>query len=188
MGLMCLLVEHQLQCWSSLCLHPESGLLLSCFYIAPLWLQRFLWGGRWREVFTPFSLCMESKALEKSTNNIVASRFFARTPSRIRRIVFYVPSQFWVLCGCVVEHCRSWPLWTVVFGYSEVTLLREKGDASLCPSVYCILVIYDSMSSNSLVFYTSGGIRYPAQTITDVDYADDSASGKFTRASLNPAT
>ena len=30
---------------------------------------------------------MESKALEKSTNNIVASRFFANTPSRIRRIV-----------------------------------------------------------------------------------------------------
>ena len=30
---------------------------------------------------------MESKALVKSTNNIVASRFFAGTPSRIRRIV-----------------------------------------------------------------------------------------------------
>ena len=32
-------------------------------------------------------LCMESKALEKSTNNIVASRFFTHTPSRIRRLV-----------------------------------------------------------------------------------------------------
>ena len=30
---------------------------------------------------------MESKTLVKSTNNIVTSRFFARTPSRIRRIV-----------------------------------------------------------------------------------------------------
>ena len=30
---------------------------------------------------------MKSKALEKSTNNIVAFRFFAHTPSRIRRIV-----------------------------------------------------------------------------------------------------
>ena len=30
---------------------------------------------------------MELKALVKSTNNIVACRFFERTPSRIRRIV-----------------------------------------------------------------------------------------------------
>ena len=30
-----------------------------------------------------FPLCMKSKALEKSTNNIVASRIFARTPSKI---------------------------------------------------------------------------------------------------------
>ena len=30
---------------------------------------------------------MESKALEKSTNNIAVLSFFARTPSRIRRIV-----------------------------------------------------------------------------------------------------
>ena len=30
---------------------------------------------------------MESKALVKSTNSIVASRFFAPTPSRILRIV-----------------------------------------------------------------------------------------------------
>ena len=30
---------------------------------------------------------MESKALEKSTNNIVASRFFTGTSSRIRRSV-----------------------------------------------------------------------------------------------------
>ncbi len=30
MGLMCLLVERLLQCRSSLCFHPVSGLLLSC--------------------------------------------------------------------------------------------------------------------------------------------------------------
>ena len=28
--------------------------------------------------------------------------------------------------------------------------------------------------------------RYPAQTITDADYADDNASGKYTRPSQNP--
>ena len=34
MGLMCLLAAHLLQYWSSLCLHLERRLLLSCFYIA----------------------------------------------------------------------------------------------------------------------------------------------------------
>ena len=34
-----------------------------------------------------FPLCMESKAFVKSTNNIVACGFFARTPSRILRMV-----------------------------------------------------------------------------------------------------
>ena len=34
-----------------------------------------------------FPLCMESKALVKSTNSNVACRFFARTPSRILRMV-----------------------------------------------------------------------------------------------------
>ena len=38
------------------CLHPVSGLLLSCFYIASLWLLRFLLGGRRREVFAPSSI------------------------------------------------------------------------------------------------------------------------------------
>ena len=30
----------------------------------------------------------------------------------------------------------------VVLGHSEVTLHREREDASLCPSVYCVFVIY----------------------------------------------
>ena len=38
-------------------------------------------------IYSIFSLCMESKAFVKSTNNIVAFRFFACTPSRILRIV-----------------------------------------------------------------------------------------------------
>ena len=31
---------------------------------------------------------------------------------------------------------------SVVFGYSEVTLLSEREDAALCPSVNYVLVIY----------------------------------------------
>ena len=85
---MCLLAVHLLQCRSRLCLHPENGLLLRCFCRASLWLRRFLLVGRRQVEFAPsFPLWMESKALVKSTNNIVASRFFARTPSRIQRIV-----------------------------------------------------------------------------------------------------
>ena len=45
---------------------------------------------------------MESKALVKSTNNIVAARFFARPPSRIRWIVkicdvvdLFLRNPFW---------------------------------------------------------------------------------------------
>ena len=48
---------------------------------------------------------------------------------------------------------------SVVLGYSEITLLRERESTSLCPSVYCVLVIYGVyMLSNDLVFHSSGGI------------------------------
>ena len=35
-------------------------------------------------IYSIFPLCMESNALEKLTNNIVASRFFSRMHSRIQ--------------------------------------------------------------------------------------------------------
>ena len=44
-----------------------------------------------------FPLCMESNALRKSTNYSVASRFFARTPSMIRRIVGICNVMDWFL-------------------------------------------------------------------------------------------
>ena len=40
-----------------------------------------------RRICSIFPLCMESKALVKSTNNNVTCRIFARTPSRILRMV-----------------------------------------------------------------------------------------------------
>ena len=47
----------------------------------------------------------------------------------------------------------------VVLGDSEATFLREKEDTALCPSHYCILVIYSVVklkkSSNTFVFHTS---------------------------------
>ena len=63
---------------------------------------------------------MESKALVKSTNSIAASKFFARTPSRILRIVnicevvdLFLRKLFWFflrmlsILGFVRLHCRA---------------------------------------------------------------------------------
>ena len=115
-------------------------------------------------------LCIESMAWEKSTNNIVASRFFARTPSRIQRIVKFcgvlhrfLRKPFWffhsifsilgsmqlrsrALC---LYRCKSYT--SVVLGKSEVTLLREGEDASHCSSVYCVLIIYGITASMQYV-------------------------------------
>ena len=175
---MCLLAAHLLQCRSSLWLNPGSRFLLSCFYIVSLWLWRFLWVGRKRVVFTPFSSVDESKALAKSAKIFLPlGFFFARTPSRIQRMIqicdvgdlflrkpfwfFQVCSQFWVLCGCVVEHCISWPLWILRLylgssWLSEVTLLKEGEDTFICPSVYCILTIYGITVSEQYVVELPG--------------------------------
>ena len=60
MELIYLLVAPLTQCQSSLCFHRVSGLSLSCFYIASLWLRRFLWRCR-RRVFVLYSLCVWSQ-------------------------------------------------------------------------------------------------------------------------------
>ena len=84
---MCHLVAHLLQCRSSLYLYPGSGLLLLCFSVASLWLERFLWVGRRRVVFAPPFLCVWSqRPWVKSTNNTVASRIFAKKIQLIVKI------------------------------------------------------------------------------------------------------
>ena len=124
---MCLLAALVLKCRRSLCLHPGSGLLLSCFHIASLWLRRFLWVGRRRVVFGPSSLSVWSQRPWQSRKIILLplgllhvhllefdgeSKFVMSwiyfSESHIGS--FEVSSQFWVLCSCVVEHCRSWHL------------------------------------------------------------------------------
>ena len=83
---MCPLTAHLQLFQSSLCLHPVSELLLLCFYIASLWLRRFFLETLARSICSIFPLCMESNALEKSTNDSVISRILTRTP-KIQRIV-----------------------------------------------------------------------------------------------------
>ena len=88
MGIMCLLAANLLQCWSSLCLHPRSRLLLSCFYIASLWLRWFLWVSCRRVVFPLAFLCVWSQRPWQSRQMILLPLgSFAHTPSRIQRIV-----------------------------------------------------------------------------------------------------
>ncbi len=73
---MCLLAAHLQQYRSSLCLHPESESLLLCFYIASLWLRRFIWVGRWRVVFGPSFLCVWSQRPWRSRQIILLPRGF----------------------------------------------------------------------------------------------------------------
>ena len=85
---MCLLAIHLLQYRSNLCLHQRAEFFFLCFYIASLRLRQFLWIGRKRVVFAPSSLCVWSQRPWRSRQIIVLRQgFFARTPSRIRRIV-----------------------------------------------------------------------------------------------------
>ena len=50
----------------------------------------------------------------------------------------------------------------VVIGYSEVTFLSKSEDASLCPSVYCVLVIYGITVSPTYVVEFPGLPSSPA--------------------------
>ena len=85
-GLMCLLATHLRQCWSSLCLHPGSGLLLLCFYMASLWLLRFLWVGRRRVVYALSFLCV-----------------WSQRPWRSRQIIL-LPLGFFCFVFCAHTH------------------------------------------------------------------------------------
>ena len=46
----------------------------------------------------------------------------------------------------------------------------------------------DKIKDNGFKLTKERSRRYPAPTITDTDYADDSASDKYTHPSRNPAT
>ena len=53
---------------------------------------------------------------------------------------------------------------------------------------YVLRMTIDIMKGKGFKLVKERSRRYPAQTITVTDYADDSASGKFTRPSWPPAT
>ena len=127
---------------------------------------------------------MESKFLAKSTNNIVASRFFAHTLSRIRWIVklcdvvdLFLWKLFWFFLSMfsildskwlhsralyilAATGCKGYTL--VVLGWSEVALGKRRMHPFVHLSIvfwlYTALQYQSSISSNSLVFHTFGSI------------------------------
>ena len=118
---MCLFATHLLQCRSSLCLHPGNGLLLSCFYIASLWLRWFLWVGRERVLLAPSFICVWTQRPWRSRQIILLPLGFLHdTPSRIRRIVkicevvdLFLRNLFWFflsifsILGSMWLRCRA---------------------------------------------------------------------------------
>ena len=123
-------------------------------------------------------LRIKSMALVKSTNNIVVSRFFARTSSSIRRIDkicdvmdLFLRKQFLVLpkyvlyvgfyavawqsivyLGC----CRCNGYTSVVLGKSMVAIFREGENTSLYPSVCWVWIIYSNTVSEHYVIELPG--------------------------------
>ena len=108
---------------------------------------------------------MESKALVKSTNINVTCRFFARTPSRILRMVnicevvdLFLRKPFWFFLSMlsILGSIRFRSRAIVDFGcygckcYASVVFwlirgppfFREGEYASLHPSIYRILIVY----------------------------------------------
>ena len=65
---------------------------------------------------------------------------------------------------------------------------------TLAPYLFIICLDYvlrtsiDKMKENGFKLKEERSRRYPVQTITDAGYSDDSASGKYTNPSRNPAT
>ena len=144
-----------------------------------------------------FPLWMESKALVKSTNINVACRFFARTPSRILRMVnicevvdLFLRKPF-LAYGIPKETVAAI---TILYRNTKVKVRSPDGDTeyfdivagvlqgdTLAPYLFIICLDYvlrtsiDKIKENGFELTKKRSRRYPATTITDADYADDIA-------------
>ena len=93
-----------------------------------------------------FPLCMESNALEKSTNNIVSSRFFERT-FRIRRIV--------KICDVVDRFLRK-PFWLFLSIFSILCSMQ---------------LINDSIGKQDLFWFKKNSNKYRHKTVNLLNMA-----------------
>ena len=114
-----------------------------------------------RSICFIFPLCIESNALEKSSNKSVATRFLSELllwfDRSLESVILWIDlsgnhsdffkefSQFQVRRDCEAEHYKPMP---VFLGDSQVTSLEEGKDAAFCLSLYCVLI----RECNLLVF------------------------------------
>ena len=147
---------------------------------------------------------MESKALVKSTNNIVAGRFFEYTSSRIRRIVnicevvdLFLRKPFWFFISMlsILDSMRLRCRALYFLAAMDVSIIPRwflanprspfLGKGRIHPFIhlsiefwlYTSLQCRSSMSSNCLVFHTSGGISLiPAAFLFLIFLSTDSSS------------
>ena len=119
MGLMCLLVAHLLQLLS-----PYGERTFTFVFLYSIIMAATVsFGSPWaNNICSIFPLCIESKASEKSTNNIVASRFFSPTPSRFRRIV--------KICDDLDRFLRK-PFWFILSIFSLLDIYVERDGSTL---------------------------------------------------------
>ena len=183
MGLMCLFIAYLLQCQSSLCLHPERGLLLSCFYIASLWLQQLLWVGCRRVVFAPSFLWVWSQRPWWSQQIILLSLGFLHTHLqefdrvKIWDVDLFLRKSFWFSLNIfrILDSIwlRSRALYILaamdvkVIPWQFLAYPRSPflGKRRMHPFAHLFMVFWlytalkcrSSMSSNCLVFHASGG-------------------------------
>ena len=98
-----------------------------------------------------FPLFMESKVLEKYTTNIVASRFFARTPSRISRIV--------KICDLVDRFLRK-PFWFFRSIFLILGSMRLRSSALyILASIYIRVIPPQFLANSSSPLLGKGRMR-----------------------------
>ena len=149
---MCLLAAHLLQCRSSL---SRSGKRTFTFeYLFSIIMAATVSLGRPQasNICSIFPLCMELKALAKSTNNIVAPRFFARTTSRIRRIV--------KICDVVDLFLRK-PFWFFLSMFSMMVSMRLRSRALYILAAMEIRVITRQFLDNPRSPFLGKGRMHP---------------------------
>ena len=143
--------------WRNLCLHQVSEPLLLYFISIIIAVTVSLGIPYAISTYSLFSLCMESNGFEKSTNDSVASRFFARTPSTSYpesvKLLIDFPENIseknffdFSLDSMKKQSIINFSSYNINSYFSvlrnfEVTFLGEAEGAAFCSFLYCILLI-----------------------------------------------
>ena len=128
MGLMCLLAVHLLHCRSCLCLPPGNGLSLLCCYSIIMAATVSMGRPYARSICTSF-LCVWNRRPWRSRQ----IRFFARIPSRIRRIfkicdvvdLFQRPFWFFLSIFSILGSMRLWSRALYILATMDIRVILQ---------------------------------------------------------------